>query len=138
MCIGAREKEWRLRRTKTFRGWREEGGGEKGKGMCLADGAWNWINHPRPRAVISSQPHLGVPLYLSLYAKHFAELYGEVSFQVFFVHLSLPLTRYHQCFPIFFVLRPPFFLRIFEQPNIRLPKRNFFFFLFFLCIPDKI
>lgn len=80
--------------------------------MCLADGAWNWINHPRPRAVISSQPHLGVPLYLSLYAKHFAELYGELSFEVFFVHLSLPLTRYRQCFPIFFVLRlppPPFF-----------------------------
>lgn len=62
--------------------------------------------------MISSQPHLGVPLYLSLYAKHFAELYGELSFEVFFVHLSLPLTRYRQCFPIFFVLRPPppFFL----------------------------
>lgn len=30
-----------------------------GEGICLPDGAWNWINHPRPGPVISSQPHLG-------------------------------------------------------------------------------
>lgn len=35
-----------------------EGGGRVA-GICLPDGAWNWINHPRPGPVISSQPHLG-------------------------------------------------------------------------------
>lgn len=109
-------------------GWGEGG---KGKGMCLADGAWNWINHPRPRAVISSQPHLGVPLYLSLYAKHFAELYGEVSFEVFFVHPSLPLMRHHHCFPIFFRATTPFFFC--NNSNnwcFDSPRRNFSFLLY--------
>ena len=71
------------------------------EGICLPDGAWNWINHPRPGPVISSQPHLGdhyICLCMLNILWNYTRQVSKSRLSLYSLSLSLFLSPFHSSF----------------------------------------